>query len=32
MKSTQDQVLSKIYGNGKGYAFSSMDFIRDYPR
>jgi hypothetical protein len=32
MKSTQDQVLSKIYGNGKGYAFSSMDFIRDFPR
>lgn len=32
MKSTQDTVLSKIYGNGKGYAFSSMDFIRDFPR
>jgi hypothetical protein len=32
MKSTQYQVLSKIYGNGKGYAFSSMDFIRDFPR
>ncbi|MDD2267678.1 DUF6088 family protein [Sulfuricurvum sp.] len=32
MKSTQEQVLSKIYGNGNGYAFSSMDFIRDFPR
>lgn len=32
MKSAQEQVLSKIYGNGKGYAFSSMDFIRDFPR
>lgn len=32
MKSTQEKVLSKIYGNGKGYAFSSMDFIRDFPR
>lgn len=32
MKSTQDKVLSKIYGNGKGYAFSSIDFIRDFPR
>lgn len=27
MKSTEDKVLSRIYGNGNGYAFSSSDFI-----
>jgi hypothetical protein len=27
MNSTEDKMLSRIYGNGKGYAFSSSDFI-----
>ena len=27
MNSIEDKVLSRIYGNGKGYAFSSSDFI-----
>ncbi len=27
MNSTEDKVLSRIYGNGRGYAFSSSDFI-----
>ena len=27
MNSTEDIVLSRIYGNGRGYAFSSSDFI-----
>jgi hypothetical protein len=27
MNSTEDKVLSRIYGHGKGYAFSSSDFI-----
>ena len=31
MNSTEDKVLSRIYGNGKGYAFSSSDFIDKFP-
>lgn len=27
MNSSQDKVLSRVYGNGRGYAFSSSDFI-----
>jgi len=27
MNSTENKVLSRIYGNGKGYSFSSSDFI-----
>jgi len=27
MNSSEDKVLSRVYGNGKGYAFSSSDFI-----
>lgn len=30
MKSIEDKMLSKIYGYGKGYAFSSSDFIQDF--
>lgn len=30
MKSIEDKMLSKIYGYGKGYAFSSGDFIKDF--
>lgn len=32
MKSTEDKVLSKIYGNGKGYSFSSNDFIKEFSK
>ncbi len=31
MNSIEDKVLSRIYGNGKGYAFSSSDFIDKFP-
>ena len=27
MTSTEDKLLSRVYGNGRGYAFSSSDFI-----
>lgn len=30
MKSIEYKMLSKIYGYGKGYAFSSSDFIKDF--
>lgn len=30
MNSIENKVLSRIYGNGKGYAFSSSDFIDKY--
>lgn len=30
MKSIEDKMLSKIYGYGKGYSFSSSDFIQDF--
>lgn len=30
MKSIEDKMLSKIYGYGKGYVFSSSDFIKDF--
>ena len=31
MNSIEKKVLSRIYGNGKGYAFSSSDFIDKFP-
>jgi len=31
MNSIEEKVLSRIYGNGKGYAFSSSDFIDKFP-
>ena len=30
MKSIEDKILSKIYGYGRGYVFSSSDFIKDF--
>ena len=27
MNTSEDKVLSRVYGNGRGYAFSSSDFI-----
>ncbi len=32
MKSIEEKVLSRIYGRGKGYAFSSSDFISAFSR
>ena len=32
MKSIEDKVLSRIYGRGKGYAFSSNDFIDGFSQ
>ncbi|MEA1892552.1 MAG: DUF6088 family protein [Campylobacterota bacterium] len=32
MKSIEEMVLSRIYGNGKGYAFSSHDFIEEFSQ
>lgn len=32
MKSIEEKVLSRIYGRGKGYAFSSSDFIDEFKR
>ncbi|MBK2111279.1 hypothetical protein IB685_03690 [Francisella tularensis subsp. novicida FSC159] len=32
MQSIEQKILSKIYRNGRGYSFSSNDFIKDYPR
>lgn len=32
MKSIEKKILSKIYGYGKGYSFSSSDFIDDFPK
>jgi len=32
MKSIEEKVLSRIYGRGKGYAFSSNDFIDEFNR
>lgn len=31
MNSIEEKVLSRIYGNGKGYSFSSSDFIDKFP-
>ena len=31
MKSVEDRILYRIYGHGKGYAFSTSDFIKDFP-
>ena len=31
MKSVEDRILYTIYGHGKGYAFSTSDFIKDFP-
>ena len=31
MNSIEKKVLSRVYGNGKGYAFSSSDFIDKFP-
>jgi len=31
MNSIEEKVLSRVYGNGKGYAFSSSDFIDKFP-
>lgn len=30
MKSIEEKILSKIYGYGRGYVFSSSDFIKDF--
>ena len=30
MKSVEDRILYTIYGHGKGYAFSTNDFIKDF--
>lgn len=30
MQSIEDKILSRIYGRGKGYAFSSSDFIDEF--
>jgi len=30
MKSIDDKVLLRIYGNGRGYSFTSFDFIREF--
>ncbi len=32
MKSIENKLLSRIHGRGKGYAFSSSDFICDFSR
>ena len=32
MQSIEEKVLSRIYGRGKGYAFSSNDFIDEFKR
>jgi len=32
VKSIEEKVLSRIYGNGKGYTFSSYDFIKEFPQ
>lgn len=32
MKSIEKKILLKIYGYGKGYSFSSIDFIDDFPK
>jgi hypothetical protein len=31
VKSVEDRILYTIYGHGKGYAFSTSDFIKDFP-
>ena len=31
MKSIEEKILYRIYGYGRGYTFSSNDFIKDYP-
>ncbi|MFA7083085.1 MAG: DUF6088 family protein [Arcobacteraceae bacterium] len=31
MKSVENRILYTIYGHGKGYAFSTSDFIKDFP-
>ena len=31
MKSVEDRILYTIYSHGKGYAFSTSDFIKDFP-
>lgn len=31
MKSIEDKILNKLYRRGKGYAFSSSDFIKEFP-
>jgi hypothetical protein len=30
MQSIDDKILSRIYGNGRGYSFTSFDFIREF--
>ena len=30
MKSVEDRILYRIYGHGKGYAFSTNDFIKEF--
>ena len=30
MQSIENKILSRIYGNGKGYVFSSADFINEF--
>ena len=30
MQSIADKILSRIYGNGRGYSFTSFDFIREF--
>lgn len=32
MKSIENKILSKIYGHGRGYSFSSNDFIKDFTK
>jgi hypothetical protein len=31
MESIEDKILNKLYRRGKGYAFSSSDFIKEFP-